>query len=65
MPRKSRATLVRRSVRRDQMAGLTFGERHGLRMAQVVSNENYCKHGTYLGNPYGADHICGRCENGE
>jgi hypothetical protein len=24
----------------------------------------YCKHGTNLGDPYGADHLCGHCEDG-
>ena len=25
---------------------------------------NYCKHGTYIGTPSGADYICGACEDG-
>lgn len=25
----------------------------------------YCKHGTYVGTPGGADYICGACEEGE
>lgn len=24
-----------------------------------------CKHGNYVGNAYGPDYMCGRCENGE
>ena len=24
----------------------------------------YCVHGTFLGNPYGADYMCGWCEDG-
>lgn len=24
-----------------------------------------CKHGTFIGNPYGADYMCGRCEMGD
>lgn len=24
-----------------------------------------CKHGTYVGTPHGADHICGKCEDGD
>ncbi len=24
----------------------------------------YCKHGTNIGNPYGADLMCGFCEDG-
>jgi len=23
----------------------------------------YCKHGTYIGDPWGADYLCGRCES--
>jgi len=25
---------------------------------------NYCQHGTYIGDPYGADYMCGACESG-
>jgi hypothetical protein len=25
----------------------------------------YCKHGTFVGHPWGPDHICGKCEDGE
>jgi hypothetical protein len=29
-------------------------------------NPNYhCAHGTFTGNPYGADYMCGWCESGE
>lgn len=24
----------------------------------------YCRHGNYVGDPYGADHMCGACEMG-
>jgi hypothetical protein len=24
----------------------------------------YCEHGTFIGNPYGADYMCGFCESG-
>ena len=24
----------------------------------------YCKHGTYIGDPYGPDYLCGACEGG-
>jgi hypothetical protein len=24
----------------------------------------HCKHGTYVGSPHGADHMCGYCEDG-
>ena len=24
----------------------------------------HCKHGTYVGTPHGADHMCGYCESG-
>lgn len=23
----------------------------------------YCKHGTYIGDPFGPDYLCGRCES--
>lgn len=26
--------------------------------------QSYCHHGTYVGDPYGADYMCGRCEDG-
>lgn len=26
---------------------------------------NYCKHGTFVGNPYGGDYMCHWCELGE
>ncbi len=26
--------------------------------------EYYCIHGTFIGNPYGADYMCGWCEDG-
>jgi hypothetical protein len=29
------------------------------------SMDNYCKHGVYIGDPYGPDYMCGRCEDGE
>ena len=25
----------------------------------------YCKHGTFIGDPFGADYLCGSCESGE
>lgn len=28
-------------------------------------SSNYCKHGTFIGNPYGGDYLCGWCESGE
>lgn len=31
----------------------------------LSNKEFYCKHGTFIGNPYGADFLCGGCENGE
>lgn len=27
--------------------------------------EFHCKHGTFTGNPYGGDYLCGWCESGE
>lgn len=28
-------------------------------------DRNYCRHGSYIGNPYGGDYMCGPCEMGE
>lgn len=28
-------------------------------------SSHYCRHGNYIGDPYGADYICGACENGD
>ena len=25
----------------------------------------YCKHGTFIGDPFGADYLCNSCESGE
>jgi hypothetical protein len=31
-----------------------------------LANPNYrCVHGTFIGNPYGGDYLCGRCESGD
>lgn len=27
--------------------------------------QEYCVHGVYIGTPYGADYMCGKCEDGE
>lgn len=29
-----------------------------------TSRNPTCKHGTYIGDPYGADYLCGYCEDG-
>jgi hypothetical protein len=26
--------------------------------------QSYCRHGAYIGDPYGADYLCGACEDG-
>lgn len=31
----------------------------------VKKSSVHCKHGTYIGDPYGADYLCQWCENGE
>ena len=33
----------------------------------LVDDEDrrYCKHGTFVGDPYGPDYMCGACEDGE
>jgi len=28
-------------------------------------SSHYCRHGSYIGDPYGADYMCGACENGD
>jgi hypothetical protein len=28
-------------------------------------SSHYCRHGNYIGDPYGADILCGACENGD
>jgi len=31
-----------------------------------LSNTDFrCKHGTFIGNPYGGDYLCGWCESGD
>jgi hypothetical protein len=32
------------------------------RVQKEKAEPGYCKHGNYIGNPYGPDHICGHCE---
>lgn len=29
-----------------------------------MTRSNYCKHGTYIGDPYGPDYLCYWCEMG-
>lgn len=31
----------------------------------LTVSANYCRHGNFIGNPYGADYLCGWCENGD
>ncbi len=31
----------------------------------TTNRENYCKHGQFIGNPYGGDYLCHWCEMGE
>lgn len=31
----------------------------------LLHDSNYCRHGQFIGNPYGADYMCGWCESGE
>lgn len=31
----------------------------------LSNSQNYCRHGRFIGNPHGADYLCGRCEDGE
>lgn len=32
---------------------------------ELRSSSNYCRHGTYIGTPWGGDFMCGLCESGE
>jgi hypothetical protein len=31
----------------------------------TADESNYCKHGNFIGNPYGGDYLCHYCEMGE
>jgi hypothetical protein len=31
----------------------------------LVNPDYRCVHGTFIGNPYGGDYLCGWCESGE
>lgn len=28
-----------------------------------MSDDRWCRHGTYIGDPYGPDYLCGYCED--
>lgn len=30
---------------------------------ESMNRDYYCKHGTYVGDPYGPDYMCGMCED--
>lgn len=32
--------------------------------SDLHNEDYYCKHGTFIGNPFGADYLCGFCEQG-
>ena len=42
-----------------------YYERHEAREAREAEYQDslYCKHGTYVGDAWGADYLCGRCES--
>lgn len=44
-----------------------FAEIEEQRIAAYNRRENfpYCQHGTFIGDPYGPDYMCGECEMGE
>jgi len=44
-----------------------YYERYEAREAREAEYQAslYCKHGTYIGDAWGADYLCGRCEMGE
>jgi hypothetical protein len=41
-----------------------YAERCEARIQREIEAEarQYCKHGTFVGDPYGPDYICGQCE---
>lgn len=52
----------------DSIAASIRREEHAVqRGAQLRAayDRRFCRHGTYVGNPYGADYLCGACEDGE
>lgn len=42
----------------------TLGFQDGRREGQGINGDHHCVHGTYIGDPWGADYMCGRCEDG-
>lgn len=57
--------LVRRALRTLKRLKQDKEEFYADRAAHGWTSRNpYCKHGTYIGNPYGADYLCGYCEDG-
>lgn len=51
----------KKNLFKDPFPYIEDGEPKGWRTDYNVS---YCKHGTNLGTPYGADYLCGYCEDG-
>lgn len=39
-------------------------ETDAVRAGIIEHDSVYCCHGTYVGNPYGGDYLCGYCEDG-
>jgi predicted alpha/beta hydrolase len=37
---------------------------HGV-LTQKEIDRRYCRHGTYVGDPFGPDYLCGACEMGD
>lgn len=35
------------------------------RREEEARRRQYCKHGTFIGDPYGPDYMCGKCEDGQ
>lgn len=40
-------------------------ETDAVRAGIIPADSVYCRHGNYVGNPYGGDYMCGRCEDGD
>lgn len=53
------AAQIHRQIQKDTAEWEQDRRRNGW-----TSRNPYCKHGTYIGDPYGADHLCMACEMG-
>lgn len=53
------AIVALRLVKREKQHRLEYRERR-----RKEGWLEYCVHGVYIGTPHGADHMCGKCEDG-